>query len=122
VQDMCAIIYIFGYRECRENGRSDCRTIMSLRAFHSYCSIWMEFGTRDLHVTLMCVREIKVTQSITGPTCPEGSRKLSFPDYMTTAQDGGKVVSLTHRPLLPPGNTRKDYVSGKFQRHHLESN
>ena len=36
---------------------------------------------------------------------PEGSRKLSFPDYMTTAQDGGKVVSLTHRPHLPPGNT-----------------
>jgi hypothetical protein len=23
---------------------------------------------------------------------------------MTTAQDGGKVVSLTHRPSLPPGN------------------
>ena len=36
---------------------------------------------------------------------PEGSRKLRFPDYMTTAQDGGKVVSLTHRPPLPSGNT-----------------
>ena len=35
---------------------------------------------------------------------PEGSRKLRFPDYMTTAQDGGKVVSLTHRSPLPPGN------------------
>jgi hypothetical protein len=35
---------------------------------------------------------------------PEGSRKLRFPDYMTTAQDAGKVVSLTHRPPLPPGN------------------
>jgi len=33
---------------------------------------------------------------------PEGSRKLRLPDFMTTAQDGGKVVSLTHRPLLPP--------------------
>ena len=29
---------------------------------------------------------------------PEGSRKLRFPDFMTTAQDGGKFVSLTHRP------------------------
>jgi len=29
---------------------------------------------------------------------PEGSRKLRFPDYMKTAQDGDKVVSLTHRP------------------------
>jgi hypothetical protein len=36
---------------------------------------------------------------------PEGSRNLRFPDFMTTAQDGGKVVSLTHRPPLPPGNT-----------------
>ena len=35
---------------------------------------------------------------------PEGSRKLRFPDFMTTAQDGGKVVSLTHRQPLPPGN------------------
>ena len=35
---------------------------------------------------------------------PEGSRKSRFPDYMTTAQDGGKVVSPTHRPPLPPGN------------------
>jgi len=35
---------------------------------------------------------------------PEGSRKLRFPDFMTTAQDGGKVVSLMHRPPLPPGN------------------
>jgi hypothetical protein len=33
---------------------------------------------------------------------PDGSRKLRFPDYMRTAQDGGKVVSITHRPPLPP--------------------
>jgi len=31
---------------------------------------------------------------------PEGSRKLRFPDFMTTALEGGKVVSLTHRPHL----------------------
>jgi hypothetical protein len=54
-------------------------------------------------------------------------------DYMTTAQDGGKVVSLTHRPPLPPENVpgtsflleaestpgtwcdRKDYVNEKCQ-------
>jgi len=29
---------------------------------------------------------------------PEGSRKLRFPDFVTTAQNGGKIVSLTHRP------------------------
>jgi len=42
---------------------------------------------------------------ITGPRCPESSRKLRFPDYMTMTQNGGKVVNLTHRPFLPPGNT-----------------
>jgi len=41
-------------------------------------------------------------QAWSGPEC---SRKLSFPDYMTTAQNGGKFVSLTHRPPLSPGNT-----------------
>jgi hypothetical protein len=36
---------------------------------------------------------------------PEGFRKLRFPDVLTTARDGGKVVSLMHRPHLPQGNT-----------------
>jgi len=35
---------------------------------------------------------------------PEDFRKLRFLDYMTTAQDGGKVVRLQHRPPLTPGN------------------
>jgi len=29
-----------------------------------------------------------------------GSRKLRFPEYVTIVQDGGKIVSLTHRPFL----------------------
>jgi hypothetical protein len=32
----------------------------------------------------------------------EVSRKLRFPDFLTTAQYGGKVVSLAHWPPLPP--------------------
>ena len=32
---------------------------------------------------------------------PEGSRKLRFPDYMTTAQDGGKVSALCTGRLYP---------------------
>jgi hypothetical protein len=35
---------------------------------------------------------------------PEASKNLRFPDLMTTAQDDGKVFSLTHRPPLPLGN------------------
>ena len=37
-------------------------------------------------------------QAWSGPEC---SRNLRFPDFMTTAQDGGRVASLTHRPPLP---------------------
>ena len=33
---------------------------------------------------------------------PDGSRKLRFPHFMKTAQDGGKVVSRMHRPPFPP--------------------
>ena len=35
----------------------------------------------------------------------QAQRKLRFTDLMTTAQDGGKFVSLTYRPTLPHGNT-----------------
>jgi len=60
---------------------------------------------RKLNVTdsaMRCSVRICIKIShITGPRCPEGSRKLRFPDYVTIAQDSGKVVSLTHRPLLP---------------------
>ena len=45
--------------------------------------------------------KVKVKQACNGL---EGPRKLRFPDFMTTAQDGGNVI-LTHRPPLPPGNT-----------------
>jgi hypothetical protein len=58
----------------------------------------------ELFVTLFM--KVKVKQScLQAWSGPEGSRKLRFPDYMTMAQDGGKVVSLTNRPFLPPGNT-----------------
>ena len=44
---------------------------------------------------------------------PEGSRKLRFPDFMTMAQDGGKVVSLMHRlPLTPRKYTWYSFLLG----------
>ena len=36
-------------------------------------------------------------------TGPEGSRRLRLTDFKT-AHEGGRVVSPTHRPPLPPGN------------------
>ena len=54
------------------------------------------------------IRNIKQTQQSKGKAVPlqawsgpEGSRKLRFPDFMTTGQDGGTVVSSTHWPPLP---------------------
>jgi len=47
---------------------------------------------------------------------PTGSRKLRFPDYVTTAQDSDKVVGLTHRPPLPPGNTPGTHFCYKLSR------
>ena len=54
-----------------------------------------------LHAVLTVKGKAVPLQASSGP---EGSRKLRFPDFMTMAQDGGKVVSLMHRPPLPPGN------------------
>jgi hypothetical protein len=47
---------------------------------------------------------------------PEGSRKLRFPDYVTTAQDDGKVVSLKHWLPLPPGNTPGTHFCKRLSR------
>ena len=42
---------------------------------------------------------------------PEFSRTLRSPDYMTTAQDGGNVVSPKHRPPLPQENAPGTHFS-----------
>jgi len=60
------------------------------------------FGTKIKQLFKTEIGKSVPLQAWSGPV---GSRKLRFPDFMTTAQDGGNVVSLKHRPLLPPGNT-----------------
>jgi hypothetical protein len=52
---------------------------------------------------------------------PEVSRKLRFPDFMTTAQDGGKFVSLKHRPFYPEEiHLIFIYVKGYFDPRAIE--
>jgi len=58
-------------------------------------------GNKTVVFDMLSYKETVPLQAWSGP---EGSRKLRFQDFMTAAQDGGKVVSLTHRPPLPPGN------------------
>ena len=45
-----------------------------------------------------------IISPVTGLEWPRGFQEVNVPDFMTMAQDGGKVVSLMHRPPLPPGN------------------
>ena len=47
---------------------------------------------------------------------PEGSRKLRSPYFMTTANDGGKMVSLKHRPPLSPRNTPGTHFCSRLRR------
>jgi len=69
---------------------------------------------RVIVVKVAVVVVVIVVKGKTGPlqawSGPEDSRKLRFPDFVTTAQDGGKVVSLTHRLSLPPGNAPGTHV------------
>jgi len=53
-------------------------------------------------MTLLFYLIKKVISPITGPRCPDGSRKLRFTDYATLAQDGGKVVSLNAPAAFTP--------------------
>jgi hypothetical protein len=57
-----------------------------------------------------------VAQFLNHYATPGPSRKLRFPDFMITAQDGVKVVSLTHRPPLPPGNTPGTHLCQRLSR------
>ena len=47
----------------------------------------------------------KVNQSHYRSEVPRGFQEVKVPRLLDNGQDGGKVVSLTHRPLLPPENT-----------------
>jgi len=62
-------------------------------------------------LTHTCKGKAVLLQAWSGP---ERSRKPGFQDYITTAQDGGKVVSPVHRPPGPYCD-RKEYVNEKFQ-------
>ena len=78
------------------------------------------FQSRCTKKVNIIVRHIAVHRTLSAAACDssigkavpleawsgtEGSMKLRFPDFVTTAQEGGKVVSPMHRPPLPPGNT-----------------
>jgi hypothetical protein len=71
------------------------------------CRLNMNFISPLRFIALIKTGKAVPLQAWSGPEC---SRKLRFPDFITTAQDGGKVVSLTHRPPLRPGNTSDTHI------------
>ena len=67
----------------------------------STCFGWFFYPSSGAHINVSTASKDKAVP-VQASTGPEVSRKLRLPDFVTTAQDGGKVVSLTHRPPLPP--------------------
>src|SRR5215469_6409113 len=59
-----------------------------------------------------------VLQALTGP---EGSRRLGSQILKQSAHEGGKVVSPTHRPPLPPGNIPGTHFCQRLSRPHGHS-
>ena len=69
----------------------DSRQVWNLSAGHHFTGISFRFQSgKGKAVPLQAWRG------------PEGSRKLRFPDFTTTAQKGGKVVSLTEPTAFTP--------------------
>jgi hypothetical protein len=61
---------------------------------------WLPGDSDSVHYSFVKLKvKAVLLQAWSGP---EGSRNLRFPDFMTMAHDDGKVVSLMHRPPLPP--------------------
>jgi len=54
----------------------------------------------SLYLALLYVKKGKAVP-IQAWTGPEGSRKLRFPDFVTTAQDGGRLSALRTGRLYP---------------------
>ena len=81
--------------------------LLEMQRFGDYLSLSLyqwggQLGVQPYSLLLL----VKVKQSHYRPEQAQRVlRKLRFPDFVTTPQDGGKVVSLTHWPPLPPGNT-----------------
>ena len=85
-------------RHLRGRNNSNSRNV-AVNIFGTFNAVCSEYA--KLHTSAVKGKAVPL-QAWSGP---EGSRRLRFPDFMTTAQDGGKLVSLTHRPPLLPGNT-----------------
>ena len=65
--------------------------------FHTLKNLAYENNDRPKKFIYTCIYIKGKAVPLQAWSGPKGSRKLRFPDYMTTVQDGAKVVGLTHR-------------------------
>ena len=70
--------------------------------FNIHCGVWTNMTLWDVQSSICVCKSKGKAVTLQASRGPEFSRKLRLPDFMTTTQDGGKVVSLTHRSPLPP--------------------
>jgi len=87
---MFVLFMILGEKECFSRGGMVCP-----------CVNFVGFRSKFLYFRGEKKGKAILLQAWSGP---ESCRKLRFPDFMTVAHDGGKVVSPTHRLPLPPGS------------------
>ena len=80
---------------------------MDLEFSHSHSRMWNK--------SKQC-RIVTVNQPHYRPEVPRVFQEVRFPDLVITAQDGCKVVSLTHRPPLPRGNTPGTHFCSRLSR------
>jgi len=54
-------------------------------------------------INMICIYHLNKSSPVTGSGGggPEGSRKLRLPDFVTTAQDGGRLSALRTGRLYP---------------------
>jgi len=81
----------------RERERERPAKAITLSAFRRIGKTLYAVAHYKFCTSLCTVKKAVPFQAWSGP---EGSRKLMFPDFMTS-QNGGTVVSLTHRLPLP---------------------
>ena len=76
-----------------------CQEKSVIRAsYHSgyfFCLLRLVRNVTNLNEVIPLCKKVKVNQSpLKAWTGPEASRKLTFPDFVTTAQEGGRLSAL----------------------------
>ena len=93
---------------CLSNGKP----VLYLQTLRNYCSEKKEGDLKLEVLTVLKTKQVYVLQIFSGKGKgkalplqpwgdPEGPRKLRFPDFMTTVQDGGRLSALRTAAFTP---------------------